>query len=106
MHAAALTVAVCNLLGGLLCVALALPLVRGKVKPNLLYGGRTPKTLASDEAWYRVNAASGRWLLWLGVATAASGVLGWLLRSSVPGAWLVAGLTVCASCPCFAWFRC
>ena len=99
MHAANLFLCLCNLLAGLLCVGLALPLVRGRVKPNAVDGARTRRTLASEQTWYRVNAACGRWLFWLGLALAASGAAGWFLTRAVPPAWLMAALTACALLP-------
>ena len=99
MHAANLALCLCNLLAGLLCVGLAVPLIRGRVKPNAIYGARTARTLASEETWYRVNAACGRWLFWSGLALAASGVVGWFLTPAIPPAWLMTVLTVCAFLP-------
>src|SRR5438034_6073057 len=37
-------------------IALAVPLMRGRVKPNLIYGVRTQRTLSDEDAWYRSNA--------------------------------------------------
>lgn len=99
---AVLAGSLCNLFAGLLCVVLSVPLIRGKAKPGAFYGARTAKTLSCDKTWYRVNAAFGRWLLAMGFATAASGVVGWLLVPVAPGSWLVAGLTVCAFLPALA----
>ena len=53
---------------GLLFVVLGLPLVQRRVGPNLLYGLRTPATLADEWVWYEANAASGRDLVALGIA--------------------------------------
>jgi len=53
---------------GLLLVALAIPLIRRRVRPNFWYGVRTAATLADERVWYEANAASGRDLLALGVA--------------------------------------
>jgi hypothetical protein len=52
-----------------LMMALALPLMRGRVKPNSLYGLRTERTLRDEDAWYRGNAYSGRLLFRTGLAT-------------------------------------
>jgi len=41
-------------------VALAVPLMYGRVKPNSLYGLRTERTLRDEDAWYRGNAYGGR----------------------------------------------
>ncbi len=35
--------------GGLLLVLIALPLIAGKIKPNLYYGFRVPTTLKNPE---------------------------------------------------------
>lgn len=51
---------------GLLMVILSVPPIRRWVKPNYLYGFRTPKTMSSDRIWYEANAYAGRALLRLG----------------------------------------
>jgi uncharacterized membrane protein len=43
-------------------VAVALPMVLGKVPPNRIYGFRTPKTLSSPNIWYSANRMAG-WLM-------------------------------------------
>jgi len=43
-----------------LMMALAVPLMRGHVKPNSLYGLRTERTLRDEDVWYRGNAYAGR----------------------------------------------
>ena len=45
---------------GLLFVGLGVPLARGRVPRNDLYGCRTRATLADDRVWYEANRASGR----------------------------------------------
>ncbi len=60
------------LAGGLLIVALGVPLMLGKVGPNGLYGFRTAKTKSSEAIWYPVNKALGRNLLIAGLVIAAS----------------------------------
>lgn len=64
--------------GALMCV-ITIPLIRGKVGRNGLYGVRTPKTLASDEVWYPANRYGGRQLMGAGIAIA----LGSLLLGSI-----------------------
>jgi uncharacterized membrane protein len=51
----------------LLMIMLAIPLIRRQVKPNPLYGVRTPKTLSDERVWYEANAYAGRLLLRLGM---------------------------------------
>jgi uncharacterized membrane protein len=62
--------AVVFLATGLLSAGLSVPLIRGRVPRNHLYGFRTPKTLSSDATWYPANRYSGRQLFGAGVATA------------------------------------
>lgn len=60
----------------LLVIALAIPMIRGRVKPNSLYGFRIPLTLDNPEIWYPANRFAG-WLLliWALISLAATLVL-------------------------------
>jgi uncharacterized membrane protein len=60
---------------GLLSAVVAVPLIKGKVKPNALYGFRVPQTLNDPAVWYAVNAHFGRRLLLTGLATALAAAL-------------------------------
>ena len=55
------------LVGGVLSMALSIPLIRGRIPPNGLYGFRVKKTLADPRIWYPVNTYAGKWLLVTGV---------------------------------------
>lgn len=55
----------------LLLMALSVPLILKRVKPNPFYGLRTPKSLANPDIWYHANQLSGRALF---AAGAFSGV--------------------------------
>ncbi len=44
---------------GVFFVALGIPLYRGRVPRNGLYGVRTEQTLADDETWYAINRRVG-----------------------------------------------
>jgi uncharacterized membrane protein len=52
---------------GLLSIALALPLMLEKVKPNHLYGFRIPATLENPRIWYAVNKHFGKRFLVTGI---------------------------------------
>jgi len=52
---------------GILEIILGIPLLLKKVKPNWLYGFRLPKTLSSDEIWYKSNKYVGRDLIVVGI---------------------------------------
>src|SRR5512141_3345449 len=60
---------------GLFFVAIAIPLIQGRVKPNDWYGIRIPAAFASEEAWYRINRHGGKSVLGMGVAVAVLGAL-------------------------------
>ena len=60
---------------GVLFIAIAVPLMRGMVKPNPWYGFRTPKTLNNPDLWYKVNAYSGRLFLGQGVMLALAAII-------------------------------
>lgn len=59
---------------GMLLIGLSIPLVRRRVKPNPLYGFRTPKTFRNERIWYEANAYSGRLLLRLGLVVIVAAV--------------------------------
>ena len=69
------TIAALNAVAGLLIAALSLPLILGKVPPNLWYGFRTPRTLSDPSIWYPANSYAGRWLLISGVLIALAAIL-------------------------------
>ncbi len=58
-----------------LTTALATPLMRGWVKPNLIYGVRTTRTLNDESAWRRSNAYGGRLLFRTGLVQLAAVVV-------------------------------
>lgn len=58
------------LLSGALIAFVSLPLIRGRIGRNYLYGFRTPKTLESDDVWYPANRYAGRELLRAGLVLA------------------------------------
>ncbi len=65
--------------GNLLCAvvygALALPLMRGKVKRNEVYGVRFAAAMESDEAWDRYNRIGGRYMLIWSIVIGALGLI-------------------------------
>ncbi len=60
--------------GGLL-MAVSAPLIQRKVKPNPVYGVRTPKTLSNEGVWYPANEYGGRLLFRAGVIELAAAIL-------------------------------
>ena len=55
------------LVSGVLLIALSIPLIRGKIPPNGLYGFRVKRPLEDPRIWYPVNRYGGKWLLVTGV---------------------------------------
>ncbi len=45
---------------GILFILLGIPMYAGRVKPNGLYGFRTPKTFSSEPIWYAANRFAGK----------------------------------------------
>lgn len=76
---------------GILMIALAIPLMRRRVKPNSIYGLRIPATFADDWVWYEANARSGRDLLILGSVLAATALALYLVPGVTPD--LLAGVS-------------
>lgn len=77
---------------GLVLIAISVPLIRRRVKPNWWYGVRLPATFADEWVWYEANAASGRDILVIGVLLVVlSVVLPWTGLSENAYA-----LTICA----------
>lgn len=75
MDAVALTVGISWTLAGLLCLAVSLPLVRGKVGRNAFYGVRIPQAFQSDEAWLEINRYGGKRLAIWSVPMVVTGVV-------------------------------
>ena len=48
---------------GVVFVALGIPLMLGRVRPNFWYGCRTRETLSDERVWYAVNRVTGRDLI-------------------------------------------
>ena len=57
---------------GIVFVALGVPLLRGRVRPNFWYGCRTHRTLSDEKIWYAVNRVTGRDLICGGFAVLAA----------------------------------
>lgn len=79
MDPVALTVGLCWTLAGLLCVALSISLIRGRVRRNAFYGVRFPESFASDDAWLAINRFGGKRLAAWSPALVLTGVACFLL---------------------------
>ena len=85
---------------GVLLAALAVPLIRRKVRPNRLYGFRTPSTLNDERIWYETNATAGVDLLATGIGVLllsiahAVGLFSAMALTLASVAWLTLGAIV------------
>ena len=70
---------------GLVILVLGIPLLLGKVPPNVLYGLRTRRTLADEEIWYRANRFAGLVLMLAGAVILFAWAL--LPRALFEGPW-------------------
>jgi uncharacterized membrane protein len=63
MDAISITVGTSWTLLGIVVIGLAIPLARGKIGRNGIYGVRFPQSFQSDDAWYAINRFGGRRLI-------------------------------------------
>lgn len=62
----------------LLLMVTAVPLALGRIRPNRLYGFRTPRTIADDRVWYPVNRMAGRRTIGASIVMFGLIALGWI----------------------------
>lgn len=60
MDLVAIAVGVGWIFAGLLCLGLSIPLMRGQVGRNPVYGVRFPASFESDDAWFAINRYGGK----------------------------------------------
>jgi uncharacterized membrane protein len=85
---------IANVATGLLLAVVAVPLIRRKVAPNVLYGFRVRRTLEDPAVWYDANEYAGRRLFWYGVGVALAAVALYLVPGLDPVAYAVACLVI------------
>jgi hypothetical protein len=92
MDAVAITVGCGWTITGLLCAALAIPLVRGQVARNAFYGVRFPQSFQSDEAWFAINRFGGKRMIVWSVPLIVTGIASFFLPLQAhPGVTLTFG---------------
>ena len=79
---------------GFLLIALSIPLIRRKVKPNALYGLRVPATMSDEWVWYEANEQSGRDLCILGALQILVSVGLWIIPGVSPAAYVIVNSVV------------
>jgi len=60
---------------GMLEIVMGVPLLLQKIKPNLLFGFRLPKTLSSEEVWYKSNVYVGRDFIIAGIVVVTGSLI-------------------------------
>ena len=79
MDAVAITIGISWTVVGLLCIGLAIPLMRGRVGRNPFYGIRFPQSFQSDDAWFAINRFGGRRLIVWSVPLVVIGIASFFL---------------------------
>ena len=69
------TLALGNLLLGMVLIAVSIPLIKRRIGPNHWYGIRIPKAFQSDELWYDINEYGGRQLATWAIPMIIAGVV-------------------------------
>ncbi|HSP63363.1 MAG TPA: SdpI family protein [Pyrinomonadaceae bacterium] len=70
-------------IGGVLLVAISLPMMYDKVPPNGFYGFRTPRTLSDPNLWYPANRVAGRNLAVAGVIVSTTALVVFAVQKSI-----------------------
>jgi hypothetical protein len=63
VNAINITLGVSNMVLATLTMLISIPLIKGRVPINKIYGFRIRKAFESEELWYKINAYGGRQLL-------------------------------------------
>ena len=70
-------------IGGVLLIAISLPLIYDKVPPNGFYGFRTPRTMSDPNVWYPANRVAGRNLAVAGAIVATTALVVFAMQRSI-----------------------
>ena len=68
-----------NIFAGLLIIALSIPLLKGKIKMNSLYGVRFAKSFASESHWYKINRYGAKQMILCAVFIVVVGIAAFFL---------------------------
>src|SRR5258706_4928823 len=74
METARVLLLVTFLASGGLMIGMSVPLLRGWVGPNPIYGFRVRRTLGNREVWFAANRYAARWMAAAGVALIATAI--------------------------------
>lgn len=79
MDPVSITIGLSWCISGLLLMVLSVPLARGKVGRNFVYGVRFPQSFQSDDAWHAINRFGGRRMILWSVPIIAVGVVSFFI---------------------------
>jgi len=79
MNATNLILGFVNICAGLLIIALSIPLLKGKIKMNSLYGVRFAKSFASESHWYKINRYGAKQMILWAVLIVLVGIAAFFL---------------------------
>lgn len=75
MEQTSLFLGLMNLVLGLVVLIMSIPLVRGKVRMNPVFGARVAKSFESEENWDRINRYGGCQLMIWGTVLVLIGII-------------------------------
>ena len=70
-------------IGGVLLIAISLPMIYDKIPPNRFYGFRTPRTMSDPNVWYPANRVAGRNLALAGVIVATTALVVFAMQKNL-----------------------
>lgn len=73
-----------NIMPGILFIALSIPLLKGKIPKNQLYGFRIQKAFASDDNWYAINKYGAKQLIVCASLLIVAGIVLQFVRITPP----------------------
>lgn len=68
-----------NIFTGMLIIALSIPLLKGKIKMNSLYGVRFAKSFTSESHWYKINHYGAKQMILWAVFIVLIGIVAFFL---------------------------
>ncbi len=68
-----------NIFAGMLIIALSIPLLKGKIKMNSLYGVRFAKSFESESHWYKINRYGAKQMILWAVFIVLVGIMAFFL---------------------------
>ena len=75
MDSTSIALGISNIFVAALFIVLSIPLVKGKIPMNKVYGVRIKKAFESDENWYKINAYGGKQLILWSIPLVLLGVV-------------------------------